>query len=325
MPRCTQILVDKAANRSVLLETCVWRNRQQPIIRNGDYRMKAFIKTLPVVLLGNLLMQLGIVLFVLPSGLITGGTTGIALALQHYFSMPISVFVAIFNIIMFLLGLICLGKTFAMSTLVSTFASPLMLEMLQRLVGDYVLTDDLLICALLGGLCIGASIAIIVSRGASTGGMDIPPLLLQKFMGIPVSVSLYVFDFIILLFQAPFVGRSQLLYGLLLVIVYSIVLDKVMGLGEQRYRLEIVSTKHEEIRQAILTDVDRGVTMLHGQTGYLGRETDVVVCVIAPRERHRTEQLIHRIDPHAFVILSHVVKVSGRGFSEKKRHLPQAE
>ena len=283
--------------------------------------MKQALKTLPVVLAGNLLMQLGIVLFILPSGLVTGGTTGIALALHHFFGLPISVFVAVFNVVMFLLGWALLGKTFAMTTLVSTFAAPVMLETLQRIVGDFVLTEDLLLCTLFAGLCIGTSIAMIVKLGASTGGMDIPPLLLQKFMGVPVSASLYVFDFLILLGQAAFADKEHLLYGVLLLAVYSLVLDKVMALGDQRYQLEIISQKHEEIRQAILSDMDRGVTLLHGETGYLGRPTSMIICVISPRERHRTEQLIHRIDPHAFVILSQVVKVRGRGFSESKQHL----
>ena len=100
--------------------------------------MKQALKNLPIVLLGNLLMQLGIVLFILPSGLVTGGTTGIALALHHFFGLPISIFVAVFNVAMFLLGWALLGKTFAMTTLVSTFAAPVMLETLQRIVGDFV-------------------------------------------------------------------------------------------------------------------------------------------------------------------------------------------
>lgn len=284
--------------------------------------MKAILKSLPVVLFGNFLMQLGIVLFILPSGLVTGGTTGIALTLQHFLGLPISAFVAVFNVLMFLLGLVLLGKKFAMTTLVSTFTAPVMLELLQRMIGDYVLTDDLLICTLMGGFLIGASIAMIVKLGASTGGMDIPPLLLQKFFGIPVSISLYAFDFLILLGQAFFTDTHHLLYGLLLIVTYTLVIDKVMTLGDQRYQLEIVSRKHEEIRQAILTDMDRGVTLLHGQTGYLGQETNVIFCIISPRERFRTEQLIHRIDPEAFVILSQVIKVKGRGFSENKQHLP---
>lgn len=287
--------------------------------------MKQVLKSIFIVLLGNLLMQLGIVLFIIPSGLPSGGTTGIALCLKHFLDLPVSAFVAVFNVLMFVLGWALLGRAFAMTTLVSTIASPAILAVLEHLIGDYVLTDDLLICTLFGGFLIGTSIAMVVKAGASTGGMDIPPLLLQKFMGIPVSRSLYVFDSVILLGQVFFAQREQLLYGILLVIVYSVVIDKVMAQGDQRYQLEIVSSRSDEIRQAILTDMDRGVTLLHGQTGYYHRNVDVILCVIAPRERHRTEQLIHRIDPHAFIVLSQVTRVSGRGFSEKKRHLPPSQ
>lgn len=286
---------------------------------------KQILKTLPVVAFGNAVMAAGIVLFILPSGLITGGTTGLGIIMEHLTGLSIPVFSAIFNIIMFLLGLICLGKTFAATTLVSTFLSPLMLAVFQGIVGDFVLCDDILICVLVGGFCVGASIAMIVRAGSSTGGMDIPPLLLQKYMGIPVSKSLYAFDFVIVIGQALIVAPDMLLYGVLLVVVYSLVVDKLMAMGDAQLQLQIVSEKADEIRQAILQDVDRGVTLLHGQTGYHQRETDVLFTIISPRERHRTEQLIRKIDPHAFIIISHVTRVSGRGFSESKQHLPPVE
>lgn len=284
--------------------------------------MKAFVKSLPIVLLSALIYQAGVVLFILPSGLITGGTTGIAIVCNRVFGTPIAAFVAVFNIAMFLLGLVLLGKSFAMTTLASTVISPVVLSVLQKLVGDWVLTDDLLLCAIFGGACIGISIAMIIRQGASTGGMDIPPLLLKKFFGIPVSVTMYAFDVVILLAQAYFSSRHHVLYGILLVIIYTVTLDKMLALGDRRLQLEVVSDHVEEIKQAILSDMDRGVTLLHGQTGYRRKETDVLVCVISPQERHRLETLIQQIDPHAFVILSQVTRVSGRGFSEKKQHLP---
>ena len=286
---------------------------------------KQIFKTLPVVALGNLVMAAGIVLFILPSGLITGGTTGLGIIAQHLTGLPIAVFQAIFNTLMFLLGLICLGKTFATTTLVSTFLSPVMLAAVQAIVGDLVLCEDLLINVLFGGFFVGAAIAIVVRAGSSTGGMDIPPLLLQKYLGIPVSKSLYVFDFLIVVGQTLIVAPDMLLYGVLLVLVYTVVIDKLMAVGDAQLQMQIVSERADEIRQAILMDVDRGVTLLHGQTGYYQKEIDVLFTVISPRERHRTEQLIRRIDPHAFIILSHVSRVSGRGFSESKKHLPPAE
>lgn len=284
--------------------------------------MKSFLKSLPSVFLSALIYQAGVVFFVLPSGLITGGTTGLAIVFSNLFHTPIAAFVAVFNVIMFLLGLVFLGWSFALTTLASTVVSPLVLAVLQRFVGSWVLTEDLLLCAIFGGLCIGVALALLLRLGASTGGMDIPPLLLKRFFGLPVSVGMYVFDVFILLGQAFFSSAEHVLYGIVLVLVYTTTLDKALALGDRKLQLEVVSDHVEQIKQAILSDVDRGVTLLHAQTGFRREETDMLICVISPRERHRTERLIHDIDPHAFVILNQVTKVSGRGFSEKKKYLP---
>ncbi len=286
---------------------------------NNNYAKAA--RDILIVVLGNLIYAVGVCFFILPSKLITGGTTGIALIANHFWGIPISPIVGTFNILMFALGFWFLGNKFALNTLVSTIAYPLLLGMLQGIVGDYVLTDDILLCALFGGLCIGASLAMIIRLGASTGGMDIPPLLLKKFFGIPVSISLYVFDFIILIGQMLFSSTKESLYGIILVIVYTITLDKLLSLGESKTQIQIVSSKHQEIKEAIIADIDRGVTLLHGQTGYLGIETDVLQCVIAPRELHKIETLVHDIDQNAFIVQSKVSSVTGRGFSLAKKYL----
>ena len=283
---------------------------------------KQILKSLPIVALGNTVMAAAIVLFILPAGLITGGTAGLGIIMQHLTGMSLPVFSAIFNVTMFLLGLVCLGKTFAATTLVSTVLSPVMLAVMQYIVGDYVICDDVLLCVLFGGILVGVAIAMVVRAGSSTGGMDIPPLLLQKFAGIPVSRSLYAFDLFIIAGQTVLVAPDMLLYGVLMVLVYTVVIDRLMAQGDAQIQLQIVSEESDAIRRAILQDVDRGVTLLHGQTGYFQQETDVLFTIISPRERHRTEQLIRRIDPHAFIIISHVTRVSGGGFSEAKKRLP---
>ena len=283
---------------------------------------KQILKSLPMVALGNAVMAAAIVLFILPAGLITGGTAGLGIIMQHLTGMSLPVFSAIYNVTMFLLGLVCLGKTFAATTLVSTVLSPVMLAVMQYIVGDLVICEDVLLCVLFGGILVGVAIAMVVRAGSSTGGMDIPPLLLQKFAGIPVSRSLYAFDLFIIAGQTVLVAPDMLLYGVLMVLVYTVVIDKLMAQGDAQIQLQIVSEESDAIRRAILQDVDRGVTLLHGQTGYFQQETDVLFTIISPRERHRTEQLIRRIDPHAFIIISHVTRVSGGGFSEAKKRLP---
>lgn len=282
------------------------------------------ITNVALILLGNAIYAAGVVLFILPAGLITGGTTGIALISNHFAGIRIATFVGVFNVVMFALGYLVLGRKFAMSTLVSSFSYPVLLGIIQNAVGDFVLTEDLLLAALFGGLCIGLALAIVIRIGASTGGMDIPPLILQKTLRIPVSASMYVFDFAILVGQMLFTPRQTCLYGILLVLVYTITLDKLLALGASRTKLEIVSKKHEVIRNAILEDLDRSVTMLHGKTGYFGTETDVLFCVIAPRELYKLEKIVYSIDPDAFVVMSRATSVHGKGFSKAKEYIVQA-
>lgn len=282
--------------------------------------MNKLVRNSLIVIIGNAIYAAGVVFFILPSGLITGGTTGIALTLQHAFGIQVALSTAVFNIAMFLLGFKVLGKEFALTTLVSTICYPGLLAVFQNLAGDFVLTNDILLCSLFGGLCIGLSLSIIIRLGASTGGMDIPPLILQKSFRIPVSVSLYVFDFLILIMQMMFSDSTRILYGIILVIVYTVVLDKLMALGQSKKQIEIVSDQYQIIRETIINKMDRGVTLLHGETGFLGLQTDVIKCVIEPRELFRVEKIIHEIDPSAFIILSNVQEVKGRGFTTDKKY-----
>ncbi len=274
-----------------------------------------------IIVAGNAIYAAGVVLFIFPTGLITGGTTGIAIIMNHFAGMQISIFIAVFNVIMFALGLIVLGRKFAISTLISTFSYPAMLELIQKTAGDFVLTDDLLLSALFGGLCIGLALAVVIRVGASTGGMDIPPLILNKTLRIPVSVSMYAFDFVILVGQMLFTQKQNCLYGVVLVIVYTLTLDKLLAAGAARTRVEIVSADPDEIRDRIRRGLDRSVTMLHGRKGYTGDETNVVLCVISPKELYRLEKIVYSVDPDAFVIMTRATSVHGRGFSKAKEYV----
>ena len=184
-----------------------------------------------LILFGNALYSLAVVAFILPSGIITGGTTGLALASAHWFHTPITAFVLCFNILTFLLGFFVLGWKFAATTLLSTFLYPILLAFWQQFPALSSLTKDAMLCTILGGMMIGAGIGIVIRAGASTGGMDIPPLILKKLFHLPVSATLYVFDFSILILQMFFSDIEESLYGILLVMIYTFVLDKVLVIG----------------------------------------------------------------------------------------------
>ncbi len=272
------------------------------------------------VVLGNALYAISVKLFLIPSGLITGGTTGLALVANKVAGIPISGFVLAFNVIMLIVGVLCLGRKFAMTTLASTFLYPFFLELFDRVLGDICLTTDLFLCTVFTGLGIGICLGLIIRAGASTGGMDIPPLVIRKFAHVPVSISMYVFDVCILLAQAVFQPADRLLYGIILVFIYTTVLDKMLVMGKTRTEIKVISKHSQEIKKEILTKLDRGVTLLDAEGGFEGKEFQMILSIISNREVPRIEKMIHNIDPECFMIITRVSEVRGHGFSMKKQY-----
>ncbi len=279
------------------------------------------IKNIAGVFIGNTLYALAVLLFIVPNGLITGGSTGLSIGAFHLFGIPMTLFLSVFNIMMFLLGFFVLGKTFAFTTLVSTFYYPLILNVFENTIGYTQMTTDPLLAALLGGVMIGSAIGLVIKCNASTGGMDIPPLIINKKTGIPVSVSMYAFDFLILLVQIFYTNREMVLYGIVLVATYTIILDKVLVVGKAQTEVMIVSKEYERINEMIIHELDRGTTMLKSISGYMKNEYPVIMTVISNRELPRLNQQVLNIDEHAFMIVSKVNEVKGRGFTFKKEYI----
>lgn len=286
-----------------------------------NHKLIKRLSDLFLIFAGNTAYALAIVMFVLPNGLITGGTTGLALSAEHFFHIPISFFVLGFNLFMFLLGAAILGKAFALTTLISTFYYPFILDVLQRFPAISGVTGDPMLSTVCAGIMIGFGIGIVIKAGASTGGMDIPPLLLNKKYGLPVSVVLYGLDFTILLLQMLFSDKEQILYGILLVLIYTVVLDKVLTFGTAQTQVKIISPEYEAINRAIIEKLDRGSTLLHITTGYLAREERMVLTVVSNRELAALKQLVADIDPNAFLTISRIYETRGRGFSMQKEYL----
>jgi uncharacterized membrane-anchored protein YitT (DUF2179 family) len=220
---------------------------------------------------------------------------------------------------MLTVGWFVLGKQFALTTVFSSLFYPIALEVLNRLLGDVAVTENLLLNTIFSGLGLGLSLGMVIRGGASTGGMDIPPLILKKFFRIPVSASLWFFDFCILLAQMSFHPVEDLLYGVLLILIISIVLNKVLLAGTSKTEVKIISENALQIRDSILSQVDRGVTLLHGEGGYLHKPTEVLLSIVSNHELPKIEQLARQIDPSCFIIISRVTEVWGRGFSYGKR------
>lgn len=283
--------------------------------------LKKTLRNVMGILIGNTIYALAVLLFIVPNGLITGGSTGLAIAANHAFSLPITTFVSVFNLGMFVVGFLVLGKTFALTTLISTFYYPFILSVFEKTIGYTQMTSDPLLAALVGGVMIGSAIGIVIKCNASTGGMDIPPLVINKKLGIPVSVSMYAFDFIILLMQVFYTNQEMVLYGLVLVCTYTLVLDKVLMIGQSQTEVMIISKEYEQINEAIIQKLDRGTTMLRSVTGYMKNEYPVIMTVVSHRELPKLNELVLGMDEHAFMVVSKVNEVKGRGFTFKKEYI----
>ena len=281
---------------------------------------KQFLRNSAAIVCGNALYSLSVAAFLEPAGLITGGATGIALAVGRLTGLSVSGFLLFFNLAMLAWGWLVLGRAFALNTLASSILSPIFLALWERLLAGRGLTDDIVLCTIFSGLGIGAALAIVIRAGASTGGMDIPPLVLQKWFRWPVSVTMMVFDVAIVLGQIPFSPLPQVLYGIVMILTHTIVMDKMLMMGESRTEVKLISSRSEELCEAILSQLDRGVTILNGAGGYTHEPAAVLLSVVSNRELPKLERLVHDIDPACFLIVSRVTEVSGRGFSLDKKY-----
>ena len=283
----------------------------------GNKNMK-LLQTVLGVLGGNAILAFSVAAFIVPHGIIMGGATGIGLLLSRVISLPLSSLILAVNAFLFVWGTLVLGKKFALTTIVSTFAYPAFLSVAQMIPGITELTDNIMLATLYGRVLLGAGIGLIVKVGSSTGGTDILALIFHKWFHIPVAVLLYVVDFLVLGSQIFDSTSEQVLYGIMTLVLETVFMNRVMLLGKSQIQLFIISDKYEEIKERVLKDIDAGVTMVHIETGYGGREQKGVLCVIQNRKLYSVREIVQSIDPKAFITITQINEVSGRGFTMER-------
>ena len=245
-----------------------------------------------------------------------GGTTGICLALQVFLpNVPLSVLSAIVVVLLFILGWACLGKQFAGASVMSTVIYPVCVALFERLPLGQWFQADILTCAIFASVTAGFGIGLVIRVGGSTGGMDIPPCILQKYKGIPVGNSMMFFDGAIVLVQVMLSGTEGLLHSLLIVFLIGVVVNKTIVSGENAVQIIIISPEHEKIRQQLLSAMDTGATMLNIETGYTGQAQKAVFCVTYAKHYPRVRDAVLQVDSKAFIVTTDVKNVNGRGYT----------
>ena len=277
--------------------------------------MKQYLKLFSSIVVGNALLAFSICALVIPNGIMLGGSTGIALTIQQFLPIRLSIISAVVNIMLFLLGWACLGWKFAATSLLSTIVYPLILAVFEELPLANLFHEEQVICALLCGVIMGLGIGLVVRAGGSTGGMDIPPCILYKFKGIPVGTSLMVFDTLIVLMQVAIQGLDGVLCSILVIAVMSFTINRTIVSGDKKVQIIIISTQSQQIRDMILHKVNCGVSMLNIETGYQGLPQQAILSVVYASKYPliRDETLL--IDKQAFIVASDVTNVNGKGYT----------
>ena len=278
--------------------------------------MKQHLKLLIYTLLGNTMLAFAVCAFIVPQDFMLGGSSGIALSVQCFAPIRLSVISAVTNIILFSLGWGFLGWKFAANSLLSTIVYPIIMGIMEvSPVGTLFVGEDKLICALYCSILIGVGVGLVVRVGGSTGGMDIPPCILQKYKGIPVGKSLMFFDGVIILTQVLLKGTDGILYSLLILVLTSIVVDHTIVSGEATVQIIIISPEFERIRHEILDNINCGVSMIDMETGLTGEKRQAILSVVYAKKYPEIRDAALKIDKSAFIIASDVKNVNGQGYT----------
>ena len=266
--------------------------------------------------LGNLLVALAVTCFIVPHGLVLGGSTGIALIVTHAAPLPLSLVVFVINVALFLLGAAFLGRSFAASTIFSTIAYPLAMSVLETLPLDQ-LTQEPMLAAVCAGALMGAGAGLILRAGGSTGGSDVIALVAHKYLHASVSALLWAIDACVIAGQIPFSNFEQTLLGVLSLTLLTIAMNRVMVMGRSQVQLLIFSSEHERIREKIMGEQDAGVTVLPVEQGYTRQEGRALLSVIPRRKLWAIREMITNVDPAAFWVISEVSEMRERDLKRR--------
>ena len=282
-------------------------------------KKKNWIKDLIFVLIGNFIIACEVAFIVLPNDLLDGGIAGLSVALQPLIPIDPVWMINCLTIGLFLLGLIFLGKAFALKTVVSAVAYRVFVTLLSSVASQFpestfILPDYL--AAIYAGVLAGFGLGLAFRANASTGGMDIPALILRKYAKIPSGQAVMIIDVLTVSLGVFTYGLQKALVGIITAFISGQVINKTVLLGSQSAKnVMIISSKWEDIQAYLMDTMSRGVTVLSGKGGYTSQERPVLMCVLSRKEYPVVEQEINRIDPAAFMIVSDVNEIHGSGFT----------
>ena len=273
---------------------------------------------------GAFLYALGVVYFINPVKFVPGGVTTLGILVNYLLPVvPIGVFVFAVNVPLFIASWRVFGSSFIAKTVISTALLSVFIDLLTALSeknGWVYEGDEKLVAAIFGGVCLGAGVGIVFSRGGTTGGMDIVARLLRlKFPHISIGRLVLLCDFIVVVLAGVlYKSVNSVLYSGIVILISGVTVDFVVS-GRSNSKMLMIMTDHaDEITKAITTAAGRGVSVLSAKGGYTGEEHKMLLCVVRAHEVAEIRRLVQQYDEHPFIIITDSGEVLGEGFKSHK-------
>ena len=278
-------------------------------------KIKETIIDLIILSMGSFLYSLSVIIFTSPNNIAPGGLTGIAIVLNHLFTLPLGITILVLNLPLFLISIRYFGLNFLFKTIYATVISSIFIDTFSPVFPPF--RGEGLLTALYGGVLSGIGLSLVFLRGGTTGGVDIASRIFKRyFPSSSLGRIILIIDFIIIVFSAvAFKSINSALYAIIVIFCSTTVIDKVLYGNSGGKIVYIISRKNAEIEDFILNDLTRGVTILKATGGYTNENQRMLLCVVKRYEVSRLTKAVLTYDSSAFVVVGNADEISGLGFS----------
>lgn len=287
----------------------------KPVSLSPPEVLKKMAQNLLYVLVGSVVMALGYSLFLIPFHLVPGGVSGISIIVNYLFKLPVGLLIIGLNVPVLLLSYRYLGRKYVLTTVVGMVISSLLIDLFHEIISLPRGTENPLLASIYGGLLLGLGLGLVFRGQASTGGSDVIGLILNKYTGLTVGISIMLTDFVIISASGlVFQNLEAPLYGYIVLFISSKVIDLVLEGWSFSKLVIITSSQTERIADFIINRLDRSGSALKSRSLFLNREGEIIITVIHRKQLAELKSFIKKTDPEAFVIINDTYEVLGKGF-----------
>ena len=266
------------------------------------------------MVLGNAICAFSVTCFALPYNMVVSGVSGLGRIVNILTGFSVSAAVAVLNIALFIIGAAVLGKRFAATIALGTFAFPFFMSIFEQMTSLQHLVNEPMLAAICAGVLDGVGLGLVMRLGGSTGGIDVPAMILNRKLGWKLATVMSGMDIAIFLLQIPVTATEGIILGILYALVYGVVMDRMIVLEQGGYQIMIWTEKIHEVNEELLK-IGFGTSILRGVGGYLREDRDIILCAASNRNFNKVKRAVLSIDPEAFMTITSMNEINGNGFT----------